>query len=133
MAMSGIMTIRSAARVFISSRMSRRPPDSLAVRSTGMDWLSRSTLLDRNGHGLFPAKPREGQHHGDVAQTRLELVERFGQAQHLGNAGDESLAAHRAAPAGPQLQRRINRDDSLFPCPGEQPPQNRRYRALGAA
>jgi hypothetical protein len=36
MAISGIMTVRSAARVFKSSRTSRRPPDSLAVRSIFM-------------------------------------------------------------------------------------------------
>jgi hypothetical protein len=37
MAISGIMAVRTAARVFMSSRTSRRPPDSLAVRSMIMD------------------------------------------------------------------------------------------------
>jgi hypothetical protein len=44
MAMSGIMTVRSAARVVRSSRTSRRPPDSLAVRSILMLCPSRLTL-----------------------------------------------------------------------------------------
>jgi hypothetical protein len=43
-AMSGIITVRSAARVFMSSRTSRRPPDSLAVRSIVMHCTSKSTL-----------------------------------------------------------------------------------------
>jgi hypothetical protein len=39
----------------------------------------------------------------------------------------------RAAPAGAQFERRVHWDDSLFPSPCEQAPQNRRNRALGAA
>ena len=42
--MSGIMTVRSAARVLRSSRTGRRPPDSLAVRSIQMHCPSRLTL-----------------------------------------------------------------------------------------
>jgi hypothetical protein len=64
----------------------------------------------RNSYGLFPAKSREREHSGDIAHPRLELVECFGQAEDLRNAGDQSLAAHRAAPTGAQLQRRVGRE-----------------------
>jgi hypothetical protein len=61
--MSGIMTVRTAVRVFMSSRMSRRPPDSLAVRSIVMT--GQVYVADRHGHGLFPAQAgeREDDHH----------------------------------------------------------------------
>src|SRR6266487_2888501 len=41
-------------------------------------------------------------------------------------------AAHRPAPAGAQFQRRIGGDDAFLTCPGEEPPQGGRNRALGA-
>jgi len=42
-----IMAVRTAARVFLFSRTSRRPPHSLAVRSMTTDWSSTFTLSMR--------------------------------------------------------------------------------------
>src|SRR5712691_6794965 len=76
-------------------------------------------ILDRNGNGLFPAKAREGQNHGDIAEARLEVIERLGQAQHLRNARDENASADGIAPAGTQFQRGIRRNDPFLARPCE--------------
>ncbi len=59
MAMSGIMTVRTAARVFISSRMSRRAPDSLAVRSIVMHWFPSAMSQERGGRRHICMRERD--------------------------------------------------------------------------
>jgi hypothetical protein len=72
--------------VALTARLARRPVhrDPLTIEVH---------VLDRDGNGLFPAEPGERKHHGDIAKARLEVVERFGQAQHLRNARDDNAPA----------------------------------------
>jgi hypothetical protein len=90
-------------------------------------------VADRHGNGFLPAQAGESQDHRHIPQASLEQVERLGEPEHLRDARDDHPAADRSAPAGAQFERGVDRDDPLLPRPGEQSPQHRRHRALGAA
>jgi hypothetical protein len=75
MAISGIMTVRTAARVFMSSRTSRRPPDSLAVRSMIMLCPLRFTLSMSTATASSHRRPVKAR--TMATKTGLEVVESF--------------------------------------------------------
>lgn len=127
------MTVRTAARVFIVLTYVS-PPAGLARRPLDGHALALQVdAADKDSYGLFPPQASERQDDRHVAQARLEVIERTGQPKNLRNAGDDDLATERAAPAGTQFERRIRRDDALFPRPCEHPPQHRGHCAFGAS
>jgi hypothetical protein len=74
---------------------------------------------DKDSYGLLPPQAGERQDHRDIAEALLEPVERLGEPQHLGNAGDDDATTHRPSPARAQLKSRIKENDPLLPRPCE--------------
>lgn len=96
-------------------------------------WLSKLTSGDRDGDSFLPAQDCEREHHGDIAEAGLEVVERGRQPQHLRDRRDDHPAEARGSPAGAQLEGGFGRDDALLARPGKQPPEDCSDGALSAA